>query len=43
MLRERQIEGFIAQGYVRLDQAFPRELAARCRDILWNDTGCDPK
>jgi hypothetical protein len=35
-------EQFIEQGFVRLEEAFPRQLADRCRDILWPDTGCDP-
>lgn len=41
-LTEAQIEQFVEQGYVRLDQAFPRELADRGRELLWKDTGCDP-
>lgn len=42
MLTNEQIEQFITRGYVRVEQAFPRELADRCRKILWADTGCDP-
>ena len=41
-LSEDQIAQFIEQGYVRLDGAFPRELADSGREILWKDTGCDP-
>lgn len=37
-----QIRSFIDDGFVRLDHAFPRELAAAGRTILWRDTGCDP-
>lgn len=37
------IQQFVEQGFVRLDGAFPRDLAARARDILWKSTGCDPK
>ena len=37
-----QIEHFVERGYVRLDEAFPREMAERGREILWRDTGCDP-
>lgn len=37
-----QIEQFIHEGYVKLEQAFPRELAEECRQILWLDTHCDP-
>lgn len=36
------IERFIADGFVRIDNAFPTELAADCRAILWRATGCDP-
>jgi hypothetical protein len=37
-----QIDDFIRDGFVRLDNAFPREVAAEARDILWRDTGYDP-
>ena len=37
-----QIELFVQRGYVRLDRAFPRNLADLGREILWKDTGCDP-
>ncbi|SNR65644.1 phytanoyl-CoA dioxygenase family protein [Actinomadura mexicana] len=36
------VDSFLARGYVRVEQAFSRESAAACRDILWRDTGCDP-
>jgi hypothetical protein len=41
-LSSTDVEAFIAQGFVRLDEAFPGELAAQARAILWRDTGCDP-
>jgi hypothetical protein len=41
-LTPAQVERFIAQGFVRLDDAFPREIAEECRAILWRDTACDP-
>src|ERR1700712_3076698 len=41
-LSPAQIEGFIADGFVRLDNAFPRTLADECRSILWTRTGCNP-
>lgn len=41
-LSDAQIEHFIEQGYVCLENAFPRELAENARAILWKDTGCDP-
>lgn len=42
LLSAAQIEDFIANGFVRIDNAFPRELADAGRAILWADTGCDP-
>src|SRR4026207_2368749 len=41
-LESAQIEQFITDGFVRIDRAFPRELANAARAILWNATGCDP-
>jgi hypothetical protein len=35
-----QIERFVHDGFVRIDEAFPRELADACRRILWLATGC---
>jgi Phytanoyl-CoA dioxygenase (PhyH) len=43
MLARAQVQRFIEAGFLRIEQAFPRELAAECRDILWRDTGCDPR
>lgn len=42
VLTEREIERFIADGFVRIDNAFPAQIAAEAREILWRDTGCDP-
>ena len=36
-----QIDAFIADGFVRIDNAFSEETAAQCRDILWKDLGVD--
>lgn len=41
-LTSSQVEGFIADGYVRLDGAFDVALAAQCRDSLWADIGRSP-
>lgn len=41
-LEPAQIERFIADGFVRMDDAFPRELAEAARAILWKATGCSP-
>lgn len=37
-----QIQQFIRDGFVRIDQAFPRALADEAQTILWRDLGCDP-
>ncbi|MEP7375385.1 MAG: hypothetical protein ABI675_18450 [Chitinophagaceae bacterium] len=42
ILSDNQIRQFIHDGYIRLNKAFPRELADEGRAILWKDTGCDP-
>lgn len=36
------IRHFIINGYVKIDQAFSAETAARAREILWRDLDCDP-
>lgn len=41
-LDDAQIQRFIEDGFIRLEQAFPRALADEAREILWRDTGCDP-
>ena len=41
-LAQENIESFIRDGFVRVDDAFTRETAARGREILWRATGCDP-
>ena len=40
-LSDAQIRQFIEDGFVKIQGAFPRELADECRAILWGDTGCD--
>jgi hypothetical protein len=42
-LSDAQIASFIADGFVRIDNAFSAELAEECRAILWRDTGVDPE
>jgi hypothetical protein len=39
---EAELQTFIEKGYIKLDNAFSQELAAQAREILWQDTGCDP-
>jgi len=41
-LSAAQIQSFIADGFVRLDDAFPRALAEEARAILWRDMGLSP-
>lgn len=42
VLSPTQIKQFIEDGFVRIDDAFPAELAAAVRDILWKDMDADP-
>jgi hypothetical protein len=37
-----QIDRFITDGFIRIDDAFPRALADAAREILWKATGCNP-
>jgi hypothetical protein len=41
-LGDARIAQFIQDGFVKIEAAFPRELADQGRAILWRDTGCDP-
>jgi hypothetical protein len=41
-LSAAQIDAFITDGFVRIDNAFSRDLADQGRAILWAATGCDP-
>lgn len=36
------IDGFVRDGFVRVDAAFSSEIAAEARAVLWAATGCDP-
>ncbi|WP_428660232.1 phytanoyl-CoA dioxygenase family protein [Runella sp.] len=42
LLTDRQILQFISDGYIKLENAFPQEVAEEGRAILWKDTGCVP-
>lgn len=42
VMNSEDIQRFIHDGFVRIDNAFPREVAEEGRKILWRDTGCDP-
>lgn len=39
-LTAAHVHSFIHDGFVRIDDAFPRQLADDCRRILWLATGC---
>ena len=37
------IERFVADGFVRIDDAVPRAVADDCRTVLWQASGCSPE
>jgi len=41
-LSARQIDQFILDGFLKIEDAFPAELPDECRAILWKATQCDP-
>jgi len=41
-LSQEQIDRFINDGFIKIEDAFPTEVADTCREILWKVTGCDP-
>lgn len=41
-LSAREVEDFIARGFVRLEQAFASALADECRALLWEQLGLSP-
>ena len=40
-LTPAQTAAFITDGFVRIDDAFPRDVADEARALLWRATGCD--
>ncbi len=42
VLSASDIDQFVHQGFVKLEDAFPRATAAACRDILWRDLHLSP-
>jgi Phytanoyl-CoA dioxygenase (PhyH) len=42
ILSARQLDTYRGGGFVRIDEAFPRRLALRCRDLLWEQIDEDP-
>lgn len=43
MLDDAQLASFLDNGYLHLPDAFPRALAAECREIIWRDLGTSPQ
>ena len=37
MLSNAQVEQFVRDGFLRIDRAFPREVAEEGCDIMWRD------
>lgn len=37
-----QVQSFINDGFVKVDDAFSRDLAQDCRNELWADMGLAP-
>jgi hypothetical protein len=42
-LIDQQREQFVRDGFVKIEAAFPAEIAEEARSILWQETGCDPE
>jgi hypothetical protein len=42
-LSNDQIKSFITEGFVKIENAFSKETAEECRNILWKDIGCKPE
>lgn len=41
LLSKKEIEQFIHSGFVRIDNAFSKQIAEAALDILWKDLPCD--
>ncbi|QPP10488.1 phytanoyl-CoA dioxygenase family protein [Streptomyces bathyalis] len=42
MISDADLSDFIEKGFLRLEGAFPRDLAAECREIMWRDIDGEP-
>ncbi len=42
-LTKNQIQQFMTDGFIRLERAFPHQVAEAGCEILWRETGCDPQ
>src|ERR1700730_19109588 len=43
VLSDAEKEQFVRDGFVKLENAFPPEIAAAARAILWCAVDCDPE
>lgn len=43
VLSDAEREQFVRDGFVKLENTFPSEIAAEARAILWRAVGCDPE
>src|SRR5687768_15659748 len=41
VLDKKQIEEFVNEGFIRINNAFPTSLAEEALSILWKDLPCD--
>lgn len=41
-LSQKQVSDFVKKGFLKLEGAFSDELAAQCRDLLWQALPCSP-
>jgi hypothetical protein len=42
VMSEADVESFIANGFIKVDAAFPEQVARDCRAWLWEKTGLSP-
>jgi hypothetical protein len=41
-LTSHQVQAFIDDGFIKIERAFSRDLADRCRGELWAEMGLSP-
>ena len=41
-LTANQVEQFVAEGFVKLERAFPEDVGEQCRREIWDTIECDP-
>ncbi|GAA3646064.1 phytanoyl-CoA dioxygenase family protein [Streptomyces chitinivorans] len=42
VIRDDDVSGFVEKGFLRVEGAFSRDLAAECREIMWQDIDGEP-